>query len=172
MSLILNNTTKSNDKSYTWVKLYIPIVKLCNSKIFAELCHGSEKISRSSRMSKEWVPDDSGHVKAHHHVCLRKKMKVDFGAHLPFYLQHEECERISNFTCRRTTLRHAKQAGHTGHSRRPSAKAPVRTGVPPAQLAPNTLLAARRRNFWRVFSSRDFRGFKLTAQLQSMRIAY
>ena len=34
-----------------------------NSKIFAELCHGSEKISRSSRMSKEWVPDDSGHVK-------------------------------------------------------------------------------------------------------------
>ena len=127
-------------KSYTWVKLYIPIVKLCNSKIFAELCHGSEKISRSSRMSKEWVPDDSGHVKAHHHVCLRKKMKVDFGAHLPFYLQHEECERISNFTCRRrTTLRrHAKQAGRTRHSRRPSAKAPVRTGVPAAGAASAT----------------------------------
>ena len=67
-------------------------------------------------------------------------MKVDFGAHLPFYLQHEECERISNFTCRRrTTLRrHAKQAGRTGHSRRPSAKAPVRTGVPAAGAASAT----------------------------------
>ena len=152
-------------------------LQLCNSKIFAELCHGSEKISRSST---GWVKN--GYLMIQ--VMLKpiimsvweKKMKVDFGAHLPFYLQHEECERISNFTCRRRTTarapRHAKQAGCTGHSRRPSAKAPVLVhrcaAAVPAQLAPNTRLAARRRrNFWRVFSSRDFRGFKLTAQLQS-----
>ena len=107
-------------------------------------------------------------------------MKVDFGAHLPFYLQHEECERISNFTCRRTTLRaprHAKQAGRrTGHSRRPSAKAPVlvhrcAAGAPAVQLAPNTRLAAAAT--FDVCSVHEiFVALNLLRSYRAMRIAY
>ena len=159
-------------KSYTWVKLYIPIVKLCNSKIFAELCHGSEKISRSSRMSKEWVPDDSGHVKAHHHVCLRKKNEGRLWGSSSLLFTTWRMWKNFKFHLPPPRQAWSKQGAQGTVEGRLQRHLCAQVCRPPAQLAPHTRLAARRRNFWRVFSSRDFRGFKLTAQLQSMRIAY